>query len=116
VGSSQKNVITMQTYQYKTESGITFKVKFNSSIYPAVKKKLGVVLEQELTTNPHNKELLAIVIFEMHKKACDDHNEQVNVSVQSLLDSLDVDEMLYIYTMVMLERGAVLNSRISNVK
>ena len=106
----------MQTYQYKTESGLSFKVKFTGSIYPAVKKKLGVVLEQELTTNPHNKELLAIVVFEMHKKACDDHNEEIVVSIQSLLDSLEVDEMLYIYTMVMLERGAVLNSRISNVK
>ena len=106
----------MQTYQYRTESGFTFKLKFTPSIYPAVKKKLGVVLEQELTTNPHNKELLAIVIFEMHKKACDDHEQEIAVSVQSLLDSLDVDEMLYIYTMVMLERGAVLNSRISNVK
>jgi len=29
---------------------------------------------------------------------------------------VEVDEMLYIYTMVMLERGAVLNSRISTVK
>lgn len=106
----------MQTYKYRTEAGVTFKVKFSSTIYPSVKKKLGVVLEQELSTNPHNKELLSIVIFEMHKKACDDHQEQVNMSVQSLTDSLDVDEMLYIYTMVMLERGAVLNSRISNMK
>jgi hypothetical protein len=106
----------MQTYQYRAENGTAFKVKFTPSIYPAAKKKLGVVLEQELTTNPHNKELLAIVIFEMHKKACDDHSEEVCVSIQSLLDCLDVDEMLYIYTMVMLERGATLNSRISNVK
>jgi hypothetical protein len=106
----------MQTYQYRSESGVSFKVKFTPSIYPAVKKKLGVVLEQELTTNPHNKELLAIAIFEMHKKACDDHGDEINMTAQLLIDSLDVDEMLYIYTMVMLERGAVLNSRISNVK
>jgi hypothetical protein len=106
----------MQTYEYKTEAGVKFKVKFTPSIYPAVKKKLGVILEQELTTNPHNKELLSIVLFEMHKKACDDHNEQISITLQNITDSVEVDEMLYIYTMVMLERGAVLNSRISTVK
>lgn len=106
----------MQTYEYKTGSGKKFRVKYSPNIYPAVKRKLGVVLEQELTTNPHNKELLAIVLFEMHKKACDDHGEQINMSLQDISDSVEVDEMLYIYTMVMLERGAILNSRISTVK
>lgn len=106
----------MQTYNYKTESGTEFRVKFSSMIYPAVKKKHGVILEQELQSNPYNKEVLATVVFEMHKKACDDHSEELVMSLQSITDSLEVDEMLYIYTMVMLERGAILNRRISPVK
>ena len=85
-------------------------------IFPAVKKKHGVILEQELQSNPYSKEVLATVIFEMHKKACDDHAEEMVMSLQSVTDSLDVDEMLYIYTMVMLERGAILTKRISPVK
>lgn len=106
----------MQTYSYQTEAGKNFRIKFSSSIYPAVKKKHGVILEQELQSNPYNKEVLATVVFEMHKKACDDHSEELVMSLQSITDSLDVDEMLYIYTMVMLERGAILTKRISSVK
>lgn len=106
----------MQTYNYRTASGTNFKVKFSPMIFPAVKKKHGVILEQELQSNPYSKEVLATVIFEMHKKACDDHAEEMLMSLQSITDSLDVDEMLYIYTMVMLERGAILTNRISPVK
>lgn len=106
----------MQTYEYKTELGKTFKVKFSSSIYPMVKKKHGVILEAELQANPYNKDVLATCIFEMHKKACDDHSEETEISLQDVTNLLEVDEMLYIYTMVMLERGSFLTNRISTVK
>jgi hypothetical protein len=106
----------MQTYNYRTDSGTEFKIKFSSMIYPAVKKKHGVILEQELQSNPYSKDVLATCVFEMHKKACDDHSEELVMSLQSITDSLEVDEMLYIYTMVMLERGATLTKRISPVK
>ena len=106
----------MQTYNYRTESGVIFKVKFTSMMYPAVKKRHGVILEQELQSNPYNKEVLSTCVFEMHKKACDDHSEDLIMSIQSISESLEVDELLYIYTMVMIERGATLTKRISPVK
>lgn len=106
----------MQTYNYRTETGTNFKVKFTSMMYPAVKKRHGVILEQELQSNPYNKEVLSTCVFEMHKKACDDHSEELVMSLQAINDFLEVDELLYIYTMVMLERGAVLTKRISPVK
>lgn len=106
----------MQTYEYKTESGKIFKVKFTSTMYAMVKKKFGVILENELQSNPYNKEVLATCVFEMHKKACDDHSEELVMSFQDISDSLEVDEMLYIYTMIMIERGAILTKRISSVK
>ena len=105
----------MKTYQYTTTKGFSLRLKFSSSIYPEVKKALGVVTDLELQKNPYNEKVLSICVYEFYKRACKDSEDEPIHTLKDIQENLEVDEMLYIYTMVALERSANLNANIKAV-
>lgn len=105
----------MKTYEYITNKGFGLKLKFSSSIYPEVRKNLGVITDVEIQKNPYNDKVLSICVYEFYKKACKDSEEEAIYSLKDIQENLEVDELLYIYTMVALERSANLNANIKSV-
>lgn len=100
----------MKIYNYKADNGKEFILQFTSRIYLVVKTRLGVILDQEISKNPYNKELLLLCLFEFYKQGCSSKGVDAEFSIDDLKESIEVDEMLLIYTTLILERGAS-NSR-----
>ena len=100
----------MKIYNYKADNGKEFTLQFTSRIYLVVKTRLSVILDQEISKNPYNKELLALCLFEFYKQGCLAKEVEAQFTIDDLKESIEVDEMLLIYTTLILERGAS-NSR-----
>ena len=96
----------MRVYQYKCENDKVFVFQFTSRIYMTVKMKLSMVLDQAIQKNPYDAEVLSICLFEFYKQACLTKGEDVVYKIEDIKESIEVDEMLLIYTTLVLERGA----------
>lgn len=84
-------------------------VCFNPSVFPTVKMKHGLILDQELAKNPYNGEVLATALAKMHEKACAESGVEPSFSEKKIKEELDADEMLYIYSMIAIERNTLIS-------
>jgi len=72
--------------------------------------KTGHILDQVIAKNPYDTDVLSLCLFEFYKQACSSKGEEVTYTLEDIKGSIDVDEMLLIYTTLVLERG-VSNSK-----
>ena len=100
----------MKIYNFHTRDGKDIALAFNSSIFTAVKMKHGVILDQEIMKNPYNHAVLTTVMSKMHEKACQVKEIEPQFSEDEIRNSLDIDEMLYIYTMLCIERNKIIST------
>jgi hypothetical protein len=100
----------MKIYNFHTRDGKDISLAFNSAIFMAVKMKHGLILDQEVMKNPYNQPVLTTVITKMHEKACQLKGQEPQFSEEEIKNSLDIDEMLYIYTMLCIERNKIIST------
>lgn len=96
----------MRVYQYKCDNDKEFIFQFTARIYMVVKMKMNVVLDQAIQKNPYDSEVLTLCLFEFYKQACVTKEEETLFTINDIKESFEVDEMLLIYTTLVLERGA----------
>ncbi len=99
----------MRIYEYTTTNQEKLEVCFNASVFPTVKMKHGVVLDQELARNPYNGDVLATALAKMHERACSEKGIEPTFDEKKIKDNLDADEMLYIYSMIAIERNTLIS-------
>lgn len=100
----------MQIYTYTSESNNDkIDVTFSASIHAAVRMKHSKVLDKVLASDPYSMPILSTVVHEFHKKACKDLGKDVEYDQKQISEKFEVDELLHIYTTIMLERSARLS-------
>lgn len=99
----------MRIYEYTTTNQEKLSVCYNPSVFPTVKMKHGVILDQELAKNPYNGNVLATAIAKMHEKACAEVGVDPTFDEKKIKEDLEADEMLYIYSMIAIERNTLIS-------
>lgn len=95
----------MKIYNFHTRDEQDVCLAFNATMFTAVKVKHGVILDQEIMKNPYNHNVLSTVISKMHEKGCHLKGIEPQFTEEQIKNMIDIDEMLYIYTMLCLERN-----------
>lgn len=95
----------MKIYNFHTRDDQDVYLAFNASMFSAVKVKHGVILDQEILKNPYNQNVLGTCLAKMHEKGCQEKGIEPQFTEDQLKNMIDIDEMLYIYTMLCLERN-----------
>jgi hypothetical protein len=103
----------MRIYEFKTRTLETMVICFNPSVFHVVKMKHGVILDQELAKNPYNSDVLATSLAKMHEKACSELGTTPVFDEKKIKSDLDADEMLYIYSMIAIERNTLITRSLS---
>ena len=107
----------MQIYTYTSEEDKhEIDITFSATIHAVVKMKFNKVLDKELAVNPYSRELLSTVVHEFHKKACKDLEKEAKYDQKQIAENFEVDELLHIYTTIMLERSVRLSGGMKKAK